>query len=199
MSMDREEGCRDDPDVQGMLAFQNGNDRAFEALFRRHSLPLLNFSNRMLGNRERAEEIVQEVFLEIYRARGRYRPEARFSTWVYRIATNRCLNELRRPEHYRITRNSREEEPGSEPAGPAPRSNTPDASQILEGRRLEAAIEKSVSDLPGPQRSALILCRYHATGYREAAEVMETTEAAVKSLIHRATVTLRDKLKVYLK
>ncbi len=190
---------RDDPDVELMLAFQKGNDRAFEALFRKYSRPLVNFANRLLGNRERAEEIVQEVFLEVHRARRTYRPWAKFSTWIYKISTNRCLNEFRRPERRLIVTDNRETR-GQEGdlAEPEPVSGGPDALQSLEAKQLQDAIAEAVLSIPEQQRTALILCRYHAMAYREAAEVMETTESAVKSLIHRATVTLRDRLKSYL-
>lgn len=134
-----------DPDVELMLAFQRGDDWAFEALFRKYSRPLVNFANRLLGNRERAEEIVQEVFLEVHRARRAYRPQAKFSTWIYRISTNRCLNELRRPEHRLIVTDNRETR-GEEDALPQPEpvAGGPDALQSLEAQQLQNAIAEAV-------------------------------------------------------
>jgi RNA polymerase sigma-70 factor (ECF subfamily) len=190
---------RDDPDVDSMLAFQKGDDQAFDTLFRKYSRPLVNFAYRLIGNRGRAEEIVQEVFLEIHRARSSYLPKAKFSTWVYRISTNRCLNELRRPERRLMAtenRNSGGDE--GDRAALEPVADGPDALQNLEVKRLQDAVAGAVLNLPVQQRTALILCRYHTMAYGEAAEAMETTESAVKSLIHRATVTLRDRLKSYL-
>ncbi len=190
---------RNDPDVELMLAFQKGDDQAFETLFRKYSHPLVNFANRLLGNRDRAEEITQEVFLEVHRTKKTYLPLSRFSTWVYRMSTNRCLNELRRSEHRLAVTDNRETGDGEDDSrGVEPATDGPDALQTLETKRLQDAIAEVVLSLPEQQRTALILCRYHALAYREAGEIMETTESAVKSLIHRATVTLRDRLKPYL-
>ncbi|MBI3597259.1 MAG: sigma-70 family RNA polymerase sigma factor [Nitrospirae bacterium] len=190
---------RDDPDVESMLAFQKGDDQAFETLFRKYSRPLVNFSYRLIGNRGRAEEIAQEVFLEVHRAKSTYLPQAKFSTWIYRISTHRCWNELRRPER-RLMAMQHRDPTGDEGdrAAVEPVAAGPDALQHLEAKQLQDAVADAVSSLPEQQRTALILCRYHAMGYREAAEAMETTESAVKSLMHRATVGLRDRLKSFL-
>ena len=88
-----------DEDVRLMLAFREGDARAFEQLFRRWSGPLLRYLERMVRDAASAEDLVQEAFLRVHRARERYTPDARFSTWLYRIATNLALNELRRPRH----------------------------------------------------------------------------------------------------
>ncbi len=194
--MTSQDPYRADPDVTLMLAFQNGDDGAFETLFAKYSRPLVNFANRLLGNRERSEEIAQEVFLEVHRARKSYRPEAKFSTWIYRISTNRCFNDLRRPEHRIMVKSAGTEDQDSPTVEAA--ADGPDALESLEGRRLREAIREAVSSLPEQQRTALLLCRYHGKSYREIADVMETTESAVKSLIHRATVSLRDRLKPHL-
>jgi len=86
-----------DTDAQLMLRFQAGDLRAFESLFWRHSRPLVNFAYRFVRSRETAEELAQEVFLRVHDAAPLYRAQAKFTTWLYRIATNVCLNELRRP------------------------------------------------------------------------------------------------------
>src|SRR3990172_5179273 len=88
-----------DPDVQLMLRFRDGDEEAFRELFEKHSRAIVNFAYHFVGNRQRAEELAQDVFLQIYRAGARYEPQAKFTTWLYRIATNACLNEVRRPEH----------------------------------------------------------------------------------------------------
>jgi RNA polymerase sigma-70 factor, ECF subfamily len=191
-----QDAYRDDPDVELMLSFQNGEDDAFDALFAKYSRPLINFANRMLGSMDRAEEVAQEVFLEVHRARTTYLPQAKFTTWIYRITTNRCLNELRRPEHRIMVKPATGNEDGS--PEPEPVADQPDSLQKLEAKRLQEAIGRALAGLPDPQRTALVMCRYHAMSYKEAAEVMDTTESAVKSLIHRATVSLRDRLKSYL-
>ena len=104
-----------DPDVELMLAFRAGDEAAFDALFRRWSGPLSRFLERMVGDFATAEELVQEAFLRVHRARDRYVPDARFSTWLYRIASNLALNELRRP-HRRNPHTSTDSErkPGDE-------------------------------------------------------------------------------------
>lgn len=195
--MTNEDPYRDDPDVALMLSFQKGDDRAFDVLFAKYTRPLVNFANRLLANRERAEEIAQEVFLEVHRARKTYAPRARFSTWIYRMSTNRCLNELRRPER-RIMVSKPNDADAEDRNDPEPVEDGPDPLATLQGRRLLESIQVAMGDLPEQQRTAIILCRYHALSYREIAEVMETTESAVRSLIHRATVSLRDRLKSYL-
>jgi RNA polymerase sigma-70 factor (ECF subfamily) len=86
-----------DPDVQRMLAFSAGDTSAFDGLFRRWAEPLLHYLERMVGDTGTAEELLQDTFLRVHRARERYQPRARFSTWLYRIATNLALNELKRP------------------------------------------------------------------------------------------------------
>ncbi len=98
-----------DEDVRLMLAFREGETAAFDELFRRWSGPLLRYLERMVRDLSTAEELVQEAFLRVYRARDRYRPDARFSTWLYRIATNLALNELRRPCHRSVHRSTDED------------------------------------------------------------------------------------------
>jgi DNA-directed RNA polymerase specialized sigma24 family protein len=88
-----------DPDVELMLRTQAGDDSAFSELFERYSKRLVSFAHRIVRDRWRAEDLVQDAFLQIYRARDRYSPCARFSTYIYRVVTNNCLNELRRVEH----------------------------------------------------------------------------------------------------
>ena len=103
-------GAEADPDVRLMLQLQAGDEEAFTELFRRFGPRILQYVRRLVGTEARAEEITQDVFVQIFRFRHRYRPESRLSTWIYTIATNLCLNELRRPERQRAGRLSR---PGS--------------------------------------------------------------------------------------
>ena len=114
-----------DPDVQLMLRVRAGDAEAFRELFEKHSRAIVNFAYHFVGNRQRAEEIAQDVFLQIYRAAGRYEPHAKFTTWLYRIATNACLNEVRRPEH-RHPRRSLEHQPDDEREARRDRLRRPD-------------------------------------------------------------------------
>jgi RNA polymerase sigma-70 factor (ECF subfamily) len=181
-----------DPDAALMLAFQRGDDGAFRVLFERHARAMVSFCHHFVRDAARAEELAQDVFVKLYRASDRYRPSARFKTFLYRIASNHCLNELRRGEH---AARAPERRAGEEPAdldavaSPAP---TPEAS--AEGAALERAVGALLERLPEKQRAALVLCRLEGLSYQEIADVLDTSVAAVKSLVHRATVTAADVL-----
>lgn len=183
-----------DPDIRTMLRFQRGDETAFVELFRRHHRAMINYLYRYTGRRDRAEELVQECFLRIYRGRAGYTPTARWTTWAYRIATNLALNELRRREahtvHVAVAGDGAAEEEGDWAAVVA--DPTPDrADDQLEGRELADRLQAALDRLPEPQRTAFLLCKVEGLSYRDIAQVLETSESAVKSLIFRA----RDALK----
>lgn len=177
-----------DQDVRRMLAFRAGDESAFNALFDRWSGPLLRYLERMLHDAAAAEELVQEVFLRVHRARERYRPEARFSTWLYRIATRLALNELRRPRR-RELHQSLDAEGAAPLAGDEGRTD-----EIVDARRRAAAVEESLAALPERQRAALWLAVVDGLSYAEVAGVLEVSESAVKSLVHRARSGLAERL-----
>lgn len=182
-----------DPDVELMLAFCAGDDSAFDPLFNRWGRPLLRFLERMVDDSATAEELVQEAFLRVHRARERYRPDARFSTWLYRIATNLALNELRRPHRTRPHTSSNagtEDSDGSSPSISQLVSNLPAADQQLDVRRRTGHVERALSLLPERQRVALWLSAVEGMPYAEIAQSLDTTEKSVKALIHRARVAL---------
>ncbi len=189
-----------DPDAQLMLRVRAGDAEAFRQLFEKHSGSIVNFAYHFVGNRQRAEEIAQDVFLQIFRAAGRYEPTAKFTTWLYRIAKNACLNEVRRPEH-RHPRRSIEHQPDderkrSEIAFPDPTAVPGDSA--LAGRQLAAKINAVLENLPPNQRAALLMSRVDGMSYLDVAEALETTESAVKSLVFRATATMRKELAEFL-
>jgi len=171
-----------------MLAFRRGDAAAFEALFRRWSGPLLRYLERMLRDQATAEELVQEAFLRVHKARDGYKPEARFSTWLYRIATNLALNELRRPRH-RAPHHSTDEQ-----AAPVLPDVGPGAEAVVDARRLGRAAAIELERLPEKQRAALCLSAVEGLSYAEVAEALEVTEKAVKSLVHRARSTLATRM-----
>ena len=174
--------------MQLMLAFQGGEIGAFEELFRRWSAPLLRYLERMTRDAAAAEELVQEAFFRVHRARDRYEPRAKFSTWLYQIATNLARNELRRPRRRELHRSLDEEgAPALPAAGPGP-----DAA--ADARRQAAEVERGLAGLPERQRQALWLAAVEGLSYAEVAEVLEVTPAAVKSLVHRARASLADAL-----
>ncbi len=178
-----------DEDVRLMLAFGAGDAAAFDALFRRWAAPLLRYLERMVRDHAAAEDLLQEVFLRVHRARDRYLPEARFSTWLYRIATNLALNELRRPHLRRPHRSMDDEETAPLAA------ETPAADDVADARRTGQAAWRELERLPEKQRAALCLSAVEGLSYAEVARALEVTDKAVKALVHRARSTLAQRLK----
>ncbi len=170
-----------------MLRVRGGDRRAFEELFRRYTPPLVNFLARMVSERDRAEELAQEVFLRIYQARDRYEPKARFSTWLFSIAHNLALNELDRSYRKR-------ERPLEDPALERMEDPQPGVEERLDGKRAVSSIERALAGLPERQRAALLLRAEQGLGYAEIAEVLGASSASVKSLIHRARESLLARL-----
>jgi RNA polymerase sigma-70 factor (ECF subfamily) len=167
-----------DPDAALMLAFAQGREDAFVELYRRYRDRIVTFTRRMLGDSAQAEEAAQEVFLKLYRARDGYEPKSRFSTFIYRIATNHCLNLRARVEHRLLDRGRQVDQQASAAAR--------DQHGALVQKQLRQALGTALEQLPGRQRSALLLVHHEGMSYREAAETLEVSEAALKSLIHRA-------------
>lgn len=188
-----------DPDVAVMLRLQDGDHSAFGELFQKFGPRILGYARRLVGSDSRAEELTQDVFVQIFRFRHRYRPEARLATWVYKIATNVCLNELRRPERrlrIDIWGRSEREERTEGPSLPDPKA--PTAEQGASSRELSRRLEEAVAALPPKQRAALLLSRVDGLAYRDVARALGCTEGAVKALLFRATHTLRRQLKDHL-
>ncbi|RIL07693.1 MAG: RNA polymerase subunit sigma-24 [Proteobacteria bacterium] len=181
-----------DEDVRLMLALRDGDEAAFDALFARWSAPLLRYVERMVRDAASAEELVQESFLRLYRARDRYRPEARFSTWLYTIATRLALNELRRPHHQRPHQSA--DEVDDEGRSLVLASEEPRADDVAHARRVGESVEAALGDLPERQRAALWLSAVEGHSYAEIAAALSTTEKSVKALVHRARCTLALRL-----
>jgi RNA polymerase sigma-70 factor (ECF subfamily) len=188
----------DDPDVALMLRVQAGEVEAFPALFGRYAPRVLQFIRRFIGHEGRAEELTQDVFAQIYRFRRRYRPESRLSTWIFRIATNLSLNELRRPEH-RLRVDLWKEPEDDSRDGPAladPQAVTPEDAAAA--REFAMALDREIAALPAKQRAALLLSRLDGLAYRDVADVLGCSEGAVKALLFRATHGLRARLRDYI-
>ncbi len=189
-----------DEDAALMLRVQRGDLAAFETLVEKYRQPVFNFIQRTIQNLEDTEDLAQQVFVQAWKAAGRYRVTARFSTWLFTIARNLCLNELRRrgrhpTESLDAPRESDEGPIDREFAGPDP---APVTGEILVGE-LEARIEEALADLPEGQRSALLLFREKELPYDEIARILGVSISATKSLIHRARETLKRRLKPYLR
>lgn len=178
-----------DPDAQLMLAFCAGDGAAFDSLFGRWAPPLLHYLERMVVDSATAEELVQETFLRVYRAKDRYRADAKFSTWLYRIGTNLALNELRRPRRARPHASTDET---SKTGGPILSlvSQTQGADSQLDLLRRAGRVEDALDQLPERQKMAIWLSAVEGMSYAEVASALETTEKSVKALVHRARVAL---------
>ncbi len=183
-----------------MLRAKRGDRAAFALLVEKYQQPIVNLVRRTLRDPDEAEDIAQNVFLQAFKSAQRYRATARFSTWLYTIARNLCLNELRRrARHPADPLDSAA--PGD--TGHSPVQN-PDphavlAPQALLRQELNAAIELALAGLPEIQRSALLLLRDQELPYEDIAQILHTTVPATKSLIHRARETLKQQLKPYLR
>jgi RNA polymerase sigma-70 factor (ECF subfamily) len=185
-------------DVDVMLRVKTGDESAFAYLVRKYRRPMVGFMYRLCHNPSTAEELAQEVFLRVYRSRTSYEPTAKFTTWLYRIATNLAVNHARDTRHERAENTVRLDEPDQETG------NTPDLAdnslsaeqQILQRERL-AAIRAKVNALPERQRVAVIMHKYQQMDYRQIADVLKLSESATKSLLFRAYETLREQLKEF--
>ena len=185
-----------DPDVRLMLAFREGDASALSDLYRRWAGPLLRYLERMLHDHATAEELLQEAFIRVHDARSRYSPEARFSTWLFRIGRNLALNELDRA-HRRMPHLATETSDASDDARrPALTlvSQGPSALAQVEARRESSRLEIELGRLPERQRSALWLAVVEGYAYDEVAEILGTSNASVKSLVHRARSTLANRM-----
>lgn len=173
-----------DHDARLMQAFCAGDSSAFDALFSRWARPLLRYLRRLVGDPVAAEDLIQETFLRVHRARRRYVPEARFSSWLFTIATRLALNELQRPRRAADRAGAPADAGLALPAPDAP------ADEALHARRLGRSLEPALRALPERQRAALWLAAVEGLSYAEVAAALETTEKSVKALVHRARAAL---------
>jgi RNA polymerase sigma-70 factor, ECF subfamily len=183
-------------DAEVMLRAKAGDEAAFAYLVQKYRRAMVGFMYRMSHNAAAAEDLAQEVFLRVYRSRSSYEASAKFTTWLYRIATNLAVNYARDTRHERpdVTRSLDEpdEETGTKLDLP---DRAATAEQSLLRRERMAAIRAKVQDLPQRQRIAVIMHKYQQMDYREIAKVLKLSESATKSLLFRAYETLREQLK----
>ena len=183
-------------DAATMLRVAAGDESAFNFLVQKHHRPVIHFLFRMVRNQAVAEELAQEVFLRVYRARDSYRAEARFTTWLYRIATNLAVNHARDTRHERTAQTIYLDAPDEE-TGTTPdvADDEPSVEQRLLTEERMAAIRSHVMALPERQRTAVLMHKYQGMDYRQIGDVLKLSESATKSLLFRAYQTLRDTLK----
>jgi RNA polymerase sigma-70 factor, ECF subfamily len=179
-----------------MLRVREGDDSGFSILIEKYRKQIVHFMFRMSRNQAVAEELAQEVFLRVYRSRQTYRAEAKFSTWLYRIATNLGVNHARDTKYERTAQNVYLDQPDSE-TGTTPdvADSTLSVEQELVRNERMSAIRKHVMALPERQRSAVLMHKYQEMDYKEIGEVLKLSESATKSLLFRAYQTLRENLK----
>jgi RNA polymerase sigma-70 factor (ECF subfamily) len=183
-------------DAEIMLRVREGDDAGFDFLIAKYRRAIVHFMFRMVHNQAVAEELAQEVFLRVYRSRATYRAEARFSTWLYRIATNLGVNHARDTKHERAASNIYLDQPDAETG------TTPDVADstplvemtMLRNERMQT-IRDQVMALPERQRTAVLMHKYQDMDYKQIGEVLKLSESATKSLLFRAYQTLRERLK----
>jgi RNA polymerase sigma-70 factor (ECF subfamily) len=183
-------------DVEIMQRAGAGDESCFEYLVDKYRRPIISFMYRMVHNQAVAEELAQEVFLRVYRARESYRAEARFSTWLYRIASNMAINHARDTKYERASSSLSLDEPDAETGA---RRDLPDMRPVVEENILHdermRSIREHVMALPERQRMAVVMHKYQDMDYREIGAVLKLSESATKSLLFRAYQTLRERLK----
>ncbi|MGB6160890.1 MAG: sigma-70 family RNA polymerase sigma factor [Acidobacteriaceae bacterium] len=185
-------------DAEIMLRVREGDDGGFNFLIEKYRKAIVNFMYRMVHNQAVAEELAQEVFLRVYRSRQTYRAEAKFTTWLYRIATNLGVNHARDTKQERAAQTIYLDQPDPETG------TTPDVADMHPGAEEEMvkdermrAIRKHVMALPERQRTAVLMHKYQGLDYKEIGQVLRLSESATKSLLFRAYQTLRERLKEF--
>ena len=182
-------------DVQLMLDVKAGDDASFDFLLVKYRSPLVNFLYRMVRDTATAEDLAQEVFLRVYRARKQYTPSAKFTTWLFRIATNVALNSVRDNRYQKMQVSLDAPVTGEEESAPRelPAREMRIDEHLLERDRV-AFIQRAIASLPEKQRAAVLLHKYEEMDYAEIAKILDCTEAALKSLLFRAYENLRLQL-----
>ena len=189
-----------DPDIRLMLRVRDDVPEAFQELVERYQHRLVAVMHHLVGNADEAEDLAQEVFLRVYRARKKYHPSAKFSTWLFTIANNLALNALRtRQRKPTIPLPSQDSGPlGPRPAEQIVRDRRSGPMQRLQRQELAALIRKALEGLNERQRLAVVLNKFEDMNYAEIAEVLGLTTKAVKSLLSRARLNLKAALSGYI-
>ncbi len=186
-------------DADVMLRVKAGDEPAFEYLVQKYRRAMVSFMYRMTHNSAAAEDLAQEVFLRVYRSRTSYEASAKFTTWLYRIATNLAVNHARDTRHERPENQVSLDEPDEETGSTMDVADSSlTVEQAILRRERMSAIRAKVQNLPERQRMAVIMHKYQQMDYKQIAEVLKLSESATKSLLFRAYETLREQLKEFL-
>ena len=190
-----EADARDRADMERLIA---GHDPALNDLMERHATPVFHFLCRMLANEDDANDLAQETFFRVYRARTSFRTNERFSTWLYTIAANLARNHFRwRTRHPNVSLEAKTDTPEQSLGSVLPSSSLPPGETLLATERA-AAVRAAVSRLPEDLREAIVLCEWEERSMAEAAAILDTTPKAIESRLYRARQILRERLKHWL-
>jgi RNA polymerase sigma-70 factor (ECF subfamily) len=189
-----------DPDAALMLRVKEGDTAAFEELVEKYKRPVLNLVYRTLPDSTEIEDLAQNVFIQVYKSAERYRVSAKFSTWLFTIARNLCLNEIRRrsrhpAESLEVAQEQKEDQPGRQFED----KRMPSAGAELLSTELTEKVAEALAALPENQRTALLLFQEEDMAYEDIAQTLDVSLSATKSLIHRARETLKERLKPYIR
>ena len=179
-------------DAELMLRVRGGDAQSFALLLAKHRGPVIHFLYRMIQNQAVAEELAQEVFLRVYRSRASYEPTAKFTTWLFRIASHVALNHIRDGKYERNQESLDQET--DEGMGRQVASSAPNVEQRMLREARLAEVRRTIELLPAKQRAAVLMHKYQEMEYAQIAVALECSESAVKSLLFRAYETLRAKL-----
>ena len=178
-----------------MIKTSKGDEDAFEALALRHQTSVLNLIYRFIGDRTKAQDLAQEVFLRVWQAAENYEPKAKFTTWIYRITVNLCLNELKSARRKRWFSFHRTDEDSEKSIEETFSDGSPTAEDLLLAKERSRQISDALHSLPDNQRMALVLKRYDDLSYQEIAQIIGCSVSAVESLLVRAKRNLQEKMK----
>lgn len=188
-----------DLDAALMLRVKRGDRAAFAELVEKYKQPLFNFIFRTLRDEAETEDVAQNTFLQVWKSRARYQRTAKFSTWLFTIARNLCLNEIRRrSRHPAESLEESHAEHDDQPLRQYEDKKVFLPTETALHGELAEKIEEALAGLPENQRTAILLCRQDELSYEEIAAVLDCSLSATKSLIHRGRETLKEKLKAYL-
>ena len=190
-----------DPDAAALAAFRRGEARAFDLLVQRHHQRIVRLAVRVLGQRETALDVAQEVFVKAWRALPGFEGNSRFSTWLTRIAINQCRNELRKRGTVKHTQplSLHEPSPGTDrPRAHSVPGSTPEPADALQGEETRRALRAAMADLPPEVREVLVLKEVESLSYEGIAEILAVPVGTVRSRLHRARAELRERIAVRL-
>ncbi len=192
-------GAAADYDVGLMLRFQEGDEMAFQELIERNHSRVIGLIYRFVTDAADAEDLAQEVFLRIYRARHNYRPAAKFSTWMFRIAANVSLNALRARANRRddVSMEQLARSHDGPQTLPDPEAVAPDSN--IQQTELQVKVQEAIRELPEKQQIAVVLNKYEGLSYADIAQTLGCSTMAVKSLLARARENLKNRLLLYLR